>query len=147
MQRQHGEGAGRPSKFSTETVEQLTKALADGLTIKQGCLAAGISETTLGRWKAEHPDLVEQLTEAREQARRKALAVIKEAGELGDWRASAEFLKLSFPEYRQPGTKVEVKANAQAGTVVVTEEKRRELQKQLREIMEEDYPLTQLSHE
>jgi hypothetical protein len=43
------------------------------------------------------------------------LAVIKEAGERVDWRASAEFLKLSFPEYRQPGTRVEVKANAQAG--------------------------------
>ena len=82
-------------------------------------MAAGIGETTLSRWKDEHPRLVAQLVEAREQARQDALAGIKKAGKNGNWRALAEFLKLSFPEYRQANTKVEVNTNAQAGEVKV----------------------------
>jgi hypothetical protein len=65
--------------------------------------------------------------EARETARRKALAGIRAAGEAGDWRAFEAFLRLSFPEYRQPNTKVEVNATAQAATAVVTEEQRMRL--------------------
>ena len=67
------------------------------------------------------------MEEARESARRKALATIKAAGEAGDWRASEAFLRLSFPEYRQPATKVEVNASAQAGAIVCTEEQRQRL--------------------
>ena len=67
------------------------------------------------------------MEEARETARRKALATIKAAGEAGDWRASEAFLRLSFPGYRQAATKVEVSATAQAGTIVCTEEQRQRL--------------------
>jgi hypothetical protein len=109
---------GRPSKFQPETIGRLLEALANGLTIRQACIAAGVGESTLSRWKAEHPELVEQLAEAREQARQKALAGIKKAGE-ADWRALAKFLELSFPEYRQPHTKIEVNSSAQAQEVEV----------------------------
>src|SRR5262249_34325399 len=124
---------GRPTKYTPETVERLLAALADGLTQKQACLACGIGESTLYGWKKEHAELVTQMDEAREQARQKALAKIKAAGESGDWRASAKFLELSFPEYRQ-GNSINVNATAnaqQAQGVVVTEEKRRELQEKL----------------
>jgi hypothetical protein len=129
---------GRPSKYQPETVERLLSALADGLTIAQACRAAGIGETTLGRWKTEHPELEPQLNEARETARRNALAVIKKAGESGDWRASAEFLKLSFPEHRQGNhINVNATANAQGGPVVISDEKRRKLQEQFAKWQEE----------
>jgi hypothetical protein len=100
--------------------------MSDGLTVKQACRVAGIGETTLGRWKSEHPDLVPQLEQAREQTRQDALASIKKAGE-ADWRAKKAFLELSYPEYRQPNTKVEVNTAAQAGDiqVVCTGEQRR----------------------
>ena len=70
-----------------------------------------------------------QLAEARENARRKALAGIRAAGEAGDWRALEAFLRLSFPaDYRQAGsTKVEVTATAQQAAVVCTEEQRQRL--------------------
>jgi len=59
--------------------------------------AAGISEATLGRWREEHTELEPRLLEAREQARQKALAGIKAAGEAGDWRALEAFLSLPSP--------------------------------------------------
>ena len=55
---------------------------------------------------------------AREHARQKALG-IKDAGEKGEWRAWAKFLELSFPEYRQTNTKVEINTAAQAGEMQI----------------------------
>jgi len=66
-------------------------------------------------------------SQARGHARQKALAGIKDAAEKGEWRAWAKFLELSFPEYRQPSTRIEVN-NRQAQeeiTVVCTAEQRR----------------------
>jgi len=97
--------------------------------MKQACLAAGISEATLGRWREEHAELEPRLLEARETARRKALAGIKAAGEAGDWRALEAFLRMSFPgDYRRDANfSVTATANAQQAAVVVTEEQRQRL--------------------
>src|SRR6516225_6380666 len=104
--------------------------MADGLNMKQACLAAGISEATLGRWREEHTELEPRLLEAREQARQKALAGIRAAGEAGDWRALEAFLRMSFPaDYRRAASiNVTATANAQqAAGVVCTEEQRQRL--------------------
>ena len=52
------------------------------------------------------------MAESREQARQKALARIKAAGEAGDWRASEAFLRMSFPTDYRRNTSVNVTANA-----------------------------------
>ena len=120
--------AGRPTKFSEETVSRLLAALADGLTQKQACRACGIGESTLRDWREAHSELEERMTEAREQARQKALAQIKAAGEAGDWRASEAFLKLSFQQdYRKPDVQVDVSATAGNANIVFTEEQRQRL--------------------
>jgi hypothetical protein len=133
---------GRPTKYEPETVERLLAALADGLNIKQACLAAGVGESTLARWREEHHELEPRLMEARETARRKALAGIKAAGESGDWRAYAEFLRLSFPQdYRQAGTKIDVTASAigqQATGVLITPEDRKALREQRQRLLMEN---------
>lgn len=90
LEQQDGK-AGRPTKYEPKTVERLLATLSDGLTIKQACLAAGIGQSTLSDWLERHPELEAQLAEAREQARQKALAGVKAAGEAGDWRARAKF--------------------------------------------------------
>jgi len=107
--------------------------LADGLTIKQACLACSISESTLSDWRERYADLEARLTEAREQARRKALANIKAAGNNGDWRASEAFLRMSFAaDYRKDASiNVRASATAQQG-VVITAEDRKRLQERLR---------------
>jgi transposase-like protein len=133
--------SGRPSKYDAETVDRLLNALGDGLNIKQSCRAAGIGETTLARWREKHPEIAPLLMKAREQARQKALAGIKSAGESGDWRAWAKFLEMSYPEYRQPNTKVEVRTAAQAGEVqVICNEATRQAMIQAREKLLRDGP-------
>lgn len=62
---QHGK-PGRPTKYKPQTVERLLKAITDGLTIKQACLAAGIGQSTLADWKEKYPELLEQMEAARE---------------------------------------------------------------------------------
>ena len=64
------------------------------------------------------------MAEAREKARLKMLQRIKRAAE-DDWRAAAEWLRLTFPaDYRMgSNTSVEVNTAVQTG-VVITEEKR-----------------------
>jgi hypothetical protein len=128
---------GRPSKYEPETVERLLGALADGLTQKQACLAAGIGETTLGTWREKYPELETRMSEARENARRKALAGIKAAGEAGDWRAWESFLRMSFAaDYRkESNTSVEVNQTVQQA-VVCNEKRRAELIEQRRRLFE-----------
>jgi hypothetical protein len=122
---------GRPCKYTPETVTRLLSAVQAGLTMKQSCKATGISETTLYEWRGEYPELEPRLEAARERAREDALRVIQEAGKK-DWRAKEAWLRLSFQsDYRPAGAKVEVNTNARAGVVVLTQEKRRELQERL----------------
>ncbi len=123
---QHGK-AGRPTKYEPETIERLLAGLADGLPIKSACIIAGIGVSTLSDWREKYPELEERMAEAHEKARLKMLQRIKRAAE-DDWRAAAEWLRLTFPaDYRRASnTSVEVNTAVQTG-VVITEEKRQVL--------------------
>jgi len=125
---------GRPSKYTPEAIEKLLRAIADGLTIRQSCVAAGIGEQTLRDWQERYPDLGPRLAEAREQARQKALAGIKAAGEAGDWRALECFLKMSFQDYRDKGTHVQVNTGSQ---IICDEETRQRIMALRKEILGE----------
>jgi hypothetical protein len=126
---------GRPTLYTPETIEKLLNALSAGLTHKQACLACGIDQSTLANWRERYPDLEPRMEAAREEARQKALEGIKAAGE-NDWRALAEWLKLTFPEHR-PGHSINVSATANAQqAVVITGEHRKQLQEKLRRYQE-----------
>jgi hypothetical protein len=119
---------GRPTKFNDEVLGRLYSALADGMPIKGACVVAGIGVSTLADWRERDSQIEDAMSEARECARQKALSAIKAAGEK-DWRANAEWLRLSFPaDYRGSANKIEVNATASASSFVVTVEKQRELQ-------------------
>jgi hypothetical protein len=107
------------------------------MSIKSACIVAGIGVTTLGEWRAESPELEERLAKAREFARQKSLQAIKTAGEK-DWRAHAEWLRLSFPaDYRGSANKIEVNATASASPLVLTVEDQRRLQERRKAIEDE----------
>ena len=129
--------AGRPSKYTPDTIGRLLGALRAGCTYKQACEAAGIGETALWEWRKEHPDLVERMAEARAVACQKALEAIQAAGEK-DWRANAEWLKMCHPEYRQAGTKIDISATAtgQQANIVFTPEQREALIQQRERLLE-----------
>jgi len=98
------------------------------MPIKGACVVAGIGVTTLAEWRQKHPSLENRMNEARERARQDALREIKNAGQK-DWRAKAEWLRLTFPEdYRGGGHKVEVQ---QAVQVQVTPEQLEDLRRRL----------------
>ena len=86
---------GRPTKYTPDTLHRLFTAVADGLTIRQACLACGIGNSTLNEWRQDHPDLEARLEQARERARQKALVTLRDAAKT-DWRAMEGFLKYSF---------------------------------------------------
>src|SRR6266849_2535354 len=116
--------AGRPTKYSHHVLERLCGALSDGMPIKGACVVAGIGVTTLSEWREKRPRLEDRLSEARELARQKGLQAIKAAGEK-DWRAHAEWLRLTFPaDYRGSGNKVEVQ---QAVQVQISQDRLEEL--------------------
>jgi hypothetical protein len=111
---------GRPTKYRPETIDKLLATIGDGLTLKQACVASGISESALSDWRERYPELEPRLEQARETARQKALAGIKAAGEAGDWRAWECYLRMSFAsDYRKDAASVNVTATATAQQVGV----------------------------
>ena len=103
------------------------------MPIKGACVVAGIGVTTVAEWREKHPRLEDRMSEARELARQKALQAIKAAG-AKDWRAHAEWLRLSFPaDYRGSGQKVEVQ---QAVQVRISQERLEELRAGLEQTRE-----------
>jgi len=99
-------------------------------------LACGIDQSTLANWRERYPDLEPRMEAAREEARQKALEGIKTAGEK-DWRALAEWLKLTFPEHRS-GYNINVSASANAHQgVVITAEDRKRIQERMRRIQDQ----------
>lgn len=117
---------GRPSKYTPETVKKLLTAIADGLTIRQSCSAAGIGEQTLRDWQQRYSDVEPRLAQAREQARQNALACIKAAGEAGDWRAAEAFLRLSFHQDYRRDSNISVSATANVEQALVCDEPTRQ---------------------
>lgn len=86
---------GRPTKRTDQTLQLLFEAAATGAPIKSCCSVAGISTDTFNAWRDSDPDLQTHFDEAREKGRVAALSALqKAAGE--DWRAAAEWLRLSF---------------------------------------------------
>jgi hypothetical protein len=120
---QHGK-AGRPTKYEPDTIGRLLAGLADGLPIKSACIIAGIGVSTLADWREKYPKLEERMAEAREVARQKMLQRIKRAAK-HDWRAAAEWLRLTFPADYRRASNTSVEVNTAVQTAVVCDEKRR----------------------
>jgi hypothetical protein len=116
---------------------RLYSALADGMPIKGACIVAGIGVSTLADWREGDPQIEDAMSEARECARQKALSAIKAAGEK-DWRANAEWLRLTFPADYRNASKIDVtaSANAQVSGIVITAERQRELQERTRRLLQ-----------
>jgi hypothetical protein len=83
---------------------------------------------TLADWREKYSELEERMAEAKEKARQKMLQRIKRAAE-NDWRAAAEWLRLTFPaDYRRASnTSVEVNTAVQTQAVVCDEAMRAKL--------------------
>lgn len=61
----------RPSKYTSKLKDQLVGYIADGLTVRDACYGAGISEDTFWRWNREKLDFAEAIKQATAKAKQK----------------------------------------------------------------------------
>jgi hypothetical protein len=85
-------GAGRPTKYTEQTVAKLLEALKGGNTRRASCAAAGIDQTTLANWLKEYSDFSYAVEKAEGEAELRNLAVIQDATKT-TWQAAAWWLE------------------------------------------------------
>jgi len=109
---------GGQTKYTEHIAAALEAAVRNGLTNKDACVVAGISEDTLANWskgttRGIPTDFSERITRARAERSELLLTLIRNAaigvrdGKGGyvvppDWRAAGELLDRTAPDYRKP---------------------------------------------
>lgn len=90
--------AGRPSKYTPETVDKILKALAVGAPYTHACNYAGIGFDAFNEWRAKYPEFSESIKEAEGRAVTGWLAKIEKAASDGNWQAAAWKLERRYPQ-------------------------------------------------
>ena len=85
-------GAGRPTKYTEQTVSKLLDALKGGNTRRASCAVASISQDTLAVWLKEKPEFSDAIEKAEGEAEAKMVSVIKLASDT-PWQAAAWWLE------------------------------------------------------
>jgi hypothetical protein len=98
---------GRPQAFSQEKADRVCEAVRRGMSYKQAAAYAGISYSTLNRWRIEGQDeegapefweFWKSFEQAAGEAAFRNLGYIDEAASRGDWKAAAWMLERRYPE-------------------------------------------------
>ena len=104
----------RPTKCTPELTERICEYLASGCYVCTACQAVGISETTLGNWRAraaegEEPyvTFVEATKEAEAKAELRALALVQKAMP-ENWAAAMTWMERKFPARWSRGERREI---------------------------------------
>ena len=89
--------AGRPTKYTPETVDKILKAIAVGAPYTHACNYAGIGFDAFNEWRQKYPEFSEQIKEAEGKAAVGWLAKIEKAASDGNWTAAAWKLERRYP--------------------------------------------------
>jgi hypothetical protein len=104
-----GSRRGRKSVYSEEIIETMCARIRQfGISDSAAAVSAGMSSSTISRWKQQFPELVPRLEEAREQCRMEQLKTRcdhADAEHGKGWRASARILERLFPGDYSPRMK------------------------------------------
>ena len=98
--------AGRPTKYTPEAVKIITDAIKEGLSFRDSCAMAGISEDTFADWRKDKADFSEAVEKAVAEFKKQNLIAIRAAGLKklkdgslsGSWQANAWLLERRFPQ-------------------------------------------------
>jgi len=101
------EKGGRPSSFNEETIDRVLEGIRQGLSYAQAAAYAGISYSTLNRWRIigqqedaepEFRKFWKAFQQANGEASFRLLGNINDAANRGDWKAAGWILERRFPE-------------------------------------------------
>lgn len=93
------------AKYNPATRAKLLMHISSGRTVKDACLAVGISDMTLTRWRRQHPDFDEEYLKAVES----------------QWQSLEATKKSGARTYRRNSTKLRQKSEKQAIIQKMTE--------------------------
>ena len=68
---------GRPSKYTEELGSKIARHILEGLTIKDACFGAGISDDTFRRWRDKYPEFNKKVVEASNRQWENSAAIAK----------------------------------------------------------------------
>lgn len=103
--------AGRPTKYTPETVEKILKAIAVGAPYTHACNFASVGFDAFNEWRAKYPEFAERIKEAEGKAVTGWLAKIEKAASDGNWQAAAWKLERRYPEEFGRRDKVQIDVN------------------------------------
>lgn len=106
--------AGRPSKYTPETVTRITEAIALGAPYDLACKSAGVHYDTFNTWRKQKPEFFEAVEKAEGRAVVGWLAKIEAAASDGAWQAAAWKLERRYPQQFGRTDRVEVTIRQQA---------------------------------
>ena len=91
--------SGRPTKYTPETVQTISDAVADGMPFKFAAALGGISFETFCQWQRRFPEFSEAIQQALAKGVQKRLELIKAASDKGDVKAAQWWLEHVLPEH------------------------------------------------
>jgi len=94
--------AGRPQKRNIALADLVCAALEEGASYELAAAAAGISYSTLNRWRKDDEAFATNIATAESRAARRWLGQIDQAASK-DWRAAAWLLERRYPEVYRRG--------------------------------------------
>jgi hypothetical protein len=101
---------GRPSLFSPERTAAICAIIQEeGISDSAAGALAGVTASTLTRWKVEHEGFALELEAARalfERAQIRAIRAARKRDGTPDWRAAAWLLKFSSPDGYGPASRI-----------------------------------------
>lgn len=89
--------AGRKSLYTPDMHKRIVDALATGVSVRDACAFAGITETTFFEWVKAKPEFAEATTRARSEGRIGAAAIVRRAAINGDVDAAQWYLERTDP--------------------------------------------------
>lgn len=116
---------GRPTKLTEELMRRILDDIAEGVPKTKAFSTNGICIQTGYNWAANDAVFSRLMDQAEDAFEANTLKKIgRGLNSMGDpdWKASAMLLKMRRPEYRDKGVEVNVKAEASASNVALSQE-------------------------
>ncbi|MBR2998430.1 transposase [Candidatus Saccharibacteria bacterium] len=89
---------GRPTKYTEELGDKIARHILEGLTIKDACYGAGISDDTFRRWREKYPEFNKKVVEASNKQWESSEAIAKYHSGYRPYRRPKTYLSPDYDE-------------------------------------------------